>query len=135
WLASKAALDGEPSRILRETKTLEHRRRLGSFYTSKALADLALIRRKFNSNSRIADPACGAGDLLLAVARRLPIRKTLEATLDYWNSVLSGSDIRPEFVRLTKARLTILARKRLKARKPLRRDLSKCFGSIRVDDT
>src|SRR5437870_1274544 len=104
WMESKTALDGEPSRMLRATNTLDKRRRLGSFFTSRVLADLALMKRKFNYKSRIADPACGAGDLLLAAARRLPIRNTLEATLDYWNSVLQGSDIRPEFVRLAKAR-------------------------------
>src|SRR5438105_8356165 len=134
WIASRTALDGEPSRMLRETNTLDNRRRLGSFFTSKALAELALAKRKFNSNSRIADPACGAGDLLLAVARRLPVRKTLQTTLKYWSENLSGADIRPEFVRLAKARLAILARQRLKDHEPLQRNLSRCFTSIRVKD-
>jgi len=134
WIASKTALDGEPSRMLREAKTPDNRRKLGSFFTSKALAELALAKRKFNSNSRISDPACGAGDLLLAAARRLPVRKTLHLTLKYWSETLGGADIRPEFVRLAKARLAILARQRVKDRKPLQRDLSRYFTSIRVKD-
>ncbi len=135
WIASKAALDGEPSRMLRESNPIDARRKLGSFFTSKALAELALGQRKFNSKSRITDPACGAGDLLLAVARRLPLRKTLRSTIKYWTETLGGADIRPEFVRLAKARLVILARQRLKDRKQLQPSPSRCFNSIRVRDT
>ena len=58
------------------------------------------------------DPACGAGDLLLAVAKKLPALDSLKATLHSWGELLVGFDLDERFVSATKARLTLLARQR-----------------------
>ena len=62
------------------------------------------------------DPTCGAGDLLLAVAKKLPVAATLSRTLNDWGRCLVGCDISLDFVRLAKARLVLLAAKRCRVR-------------------
>ncbi len=62
------------------------------------------------------DPACGAGDLLIGVAKRLPVAPTLKETILDWGKRLAGWDISPEFVRMAKARLVLLAASRCRAR-------------------
>ena len=57
----------------------------------------------------ISNPACGVGDLLLAVAKKLPVGDTLQSTVDDWSKRLAGCDISTDFVRLAKARLVLLA--------------------------
>ena len=66
-----AALDGEPSRELRKAISLERRRGAGAFFTGSVLARKAVVRPRRGKECRgkIFDPACGAGDLLLAAAR------------------------------------------------------------------
>lgn len=122
WQARLAlCLNGEPGRILRERVTQADLRRQGAFFTSAKLANkLANIALPAStSNLTFSDPACGAGDLLLAIALRLPLQATFRDTLDAWGPRINGCDISPDFVRLTKARLTLLAAKRCKVRPPL----------------
>ena len=70
----------------------------------------------FDSGCEYFDPTCGAGDLLLAIARKLPVRETLQGTIAAWGECLAGFDISPEFVRAAKARLVLLAAKRCRIR-------------------
>jgi len=114
-----AALDGEAARELRKAIALDVRREIGSFFSSGRLARKAVSLHPLPSQGVLYDPACGGGDLLLAAARRLPVRTTLRATLTLWSSRLGGRDVYPEFVRATKARLVLLARKRTRDRAPL----------------
>ena len=107
-------LDGEPSRILREQVPQTELRRQGAYFTGPKLA-----RRLANTASASPvtaptyyDPACGAGDLLLAIAGELPLQPTFPDTLTTWGFHLGGCDVSPDFVRLTKARLTLLAARR-----------------------
>ena len=114
-------LDGEPGQVLRERVEQAELRRKGAFFTgaklAKRLANTAVPR----SAVRLTyfDPACGAGDLLLAIASRLPLEATFAHTLDAWGMRLGGCDISPDFVRLAKARLTLLAAKRSRVHPPL----------------
>jgi len=104
------ALDGEPGRELAKAVDLETRRKTGAFFTGKDLARTALgTRRQTRGRTFYFDPACGAGDLLLAAARHLPIRGSLQSTLELWSTALAGCDAYAEFVRATKARLVLLA--------------------------
>ena len=104
------ALDGEPGRKLAEVIDLESRREMGAFFTGVTLAREAIARPKHKpGRTRFFDPTCGAGDLLLAATRYLPICGSLQATLDLWGTRLAGWDIRPEFVRAAKARLALMA--------------------------
>ena len=107
-------LDGEPGRVLRREVEIKALRQLGAFFTGTRLARRVTSSLKINNDtsSLFFDPTCGAGDLLLAIAKQLPISKSFRKTLDRWNVQLAGCDIAPEFVRLTKARLVLLAAKR-----------------------
>lgn len=107
-------LDGEPALVLRERVSQAELRRQGAFFTGAKLAR-RLANMAFHEPGATLtyfDPACGAGDLLLAIALKLPVEPTLAATLDEWGTRIGGCDISPEFVRLTQARLTLLAAKR-----------------------
>ncbi len=113
WLsAAECALDGEPSRELRRLVDLASRRADGTFFTGSKLAQ-RLITNSPAATARadlIFDPTCGAGDLLLAGARRFPvIKSSLRKTLRNWGQRIAGLDKHAHFVRATRARLAILA--------------------------
>ena len=114
-------LDGEPGRILRKGVPQTELRQQGAYFTGPKLA--SRLANRATAGPRIAstyyDPACGAGDLLLAVAQRLPLQRTLPDTLNTWGVQLAGCDVSLDFVRLTKARLTLLAARRSRVHPPL----------------
>jgi hypothetical protein len=106
-----AALDGQPGAALRDLVPLTVRRATGAFFTGAALAARAVepYSGTLSCTSRVVDPACGAGDLLTACARSLPIGPDLATTIAAWGEQLRGFDIHPDFVRATKIRLILLA--------------------------
>lgn len=102
-----ALLDGAAKAHLRDTVPLRVRRRLGAFFTGASLADRVLAG--YPGNVAVTDPACGAGDLLVDAARRLPVARTSRETIEAWGEVLHGSDLVPEFVQSARLRLALLA--------------------------
>src|SRR3990172_2507246 len=66
-----AALDGEASQELRKRISLEQLRQDGAFFTGAQLANAAVAN--IEQNSIYFDPSCGAGNLLVACAKKLPI--------------------------------------------------------------
>lgn len=110
-------LDGEPGQVLRREVENVRLRRQGAYFTGARMAKRVANSLAIHSDSQNVyfDPTCGAGDLLLAVASKLPIADTLGKTLVDWGRCLSGCDISPEFVRLARARLVLLAATRCKA--------------------
>jgi len=102
------ALNGEFSRTLRRTVDLDVLQQYGAFFTSDDMAE-QLLPPLSPEPLRVLDPACGAGNLLIAYARTLPLRGALTATLHEWGTWLYGFDIAPEFVRAAKTRLILLA--------------------------
>jgi hypothetical protein len=109
-----AALDGQPGRELRRLVSLEERRLAGAFFTGSEIAKsivqehLADVR----PGVTICDPACGAGDLLVAASDLLPVSTNLATTLAIWARQLHGCDIHEEFVEVTKMRLILAAIRR-----------------------
>lgn len=92
---------------LRRIIPIDNLRESGSFFTGDVLADKATT---FVKNPKcILDPACGAGSLLTAFSKILPVEKTLAITLREWGRVLHGCDLFPEFVEATKLRIILEA--------------------------
>ncbi len=110
-----AALDGEVSRKLRALVPLDSRRKEGAFFTSRTLADRLLPDGSVlvGSYEVMADPACGAGDLLLSIARSLPVADTVVDTLRLWGDRLIGRDLNTLYIRATHLRLALLASARV----------------------
>lgn len=133
----KAALDGQAGRDLREMVPLEARRIQGAFFTDSERAKglLANIPDKKLNGGFIVDPQCGAGNLLLAAARRLPLKSTPAETLALWGQHLGGLDIAPEFVQATKLRLWLLAVDRCKMSAKIPSNLDRHLPHICVADS
>jgi len=131
-----SALNGEPGSELADVLSLRTRRRMGAFFTGETLAQQTIPSFKVLPRRAVFfDAACGVGDLLLAAARNLPVRDSLQATLDSWGRRLAGCDTNEEFVRAAKSRLVLLARKRVAAAtKTESLDLRSVFPLIQVRD-
>lgn len=106
-----AALDGGPSNALRRAVPIAKRRLAGAFFTGSKLANQALRVLQISNPDDLMflDPACGAGDLLIAATRHLPSSTDLSETLSLWGQRLRGCDLHPQFVRAAKARLVLAA--------------------------
>jgi hypothetical protein len=109
---------------------------MGAFFTGATLAQQAIPRLRAKPRRIVLfDPACGVGDLLLAAARLLPVRNSLQATLDHWGAQLAGCDTNQEFVRAAKSRLVLLARQRAVPVGGVEKlHLQSLFPLIRVND-
>lgn len=129
------SLNGEPSRKLRSAVAIEDLRASGAFFTGHELARRAVagLWKKAKGQAVFFDPACGSGDLLLAVARKLPLRGTPQATVASWGRLLAGCDVHPEFVHATRLRLVLLALQRHGSRQNLV-ECQHAFTLIRVAD-
>lgn len=130
-----ASLDGAAGRELRKLVELPARRAFGAFFTGSELADKLLGTLKLNSKEHfIYDPTVGAGDLLLAGARRLPLERSLKETLSAWGQCLAGTDLHSEFVEATQLRIGLLARQLHGGRDMLPAGWRKLFPHIKRGD-
>ncbi len=132
----ESALNGQPSIFLRKNVNIEVLRDGGIFFTGHKLATgLAEPFSKILSTGiTVFDPACGAGDLLLAAAKKLPVKDSLQKTLSLWGIKLHGCDIDPEFIKATKVRLFLLAQLRLKIKPAYCPSIENIFPNIRTAD-
>jgi hypothetical protein len=109
-VAAEAALDGEAGRELARLVPVGARRRNGTFFTGSRLAGRLADRiPRIKVGARIIDPALGAGDLLLASARRSSRGRTVRHTLDLWTAAFAGLDREGIFVQAARLRLWLLA--------------------------
>lgn len=132
---TSAALDGAPSRELRAAWSLAERRTHGAFFTTSVLRD-GPFRNALPAAPRdlkAFDPTCGAGDLLIRWADRLPKKGDLGSTLQSWAPLLHGSDLQSGFVRLARARL-VLAAAEVCAPGHGELALDDCLPNLRVED-
>lgn len=132
-----AALDGQPSTNLAKLVPLDQRQAAGAFFTGADLRERTVRpwAVRLPQSAIILDPACGAGDLLIASARHLPVAHNLATTLDDWGKRLHGFDLQSQFVRAAKARLVLVAIDRgvPRGRSPLP-SLDRTFPNIGVGD-
>ena len=127
-------LNGGPAEYVAKAIAREDRRSSSIFLTPQRIS-AALVRLTPNLEAkyeRFFDPACGAGDLLISIARRLPLGNSLPDTLSAWSARLSGCDTIPAFVDLAKGRLALLARARHRTEQGLLFDSSRLFPNITV---
>jgi hypothetical protein len=109
-VALTAALNGEPGAKLRESVRGDLLRSTGTFFTGAAISR-GLFQGLYQIEGAV-DPSCGAGDLLIEVARKLPLKQTFEETIENWSQLLSGCDIHREFVAAAKLRICLVALQR-----------------------
>jgi len=102
------ALTSGPHNALNQFLPIDYRRENGIFFTSSLLVR-KVMNNIHNTDTTFFDPALGAGDLLLGSTKYLPIKKSLEETIELWGQKLAGYEIQSEFLRLTKIRLVMTA--------------------------
>src|ERR1700753_3060871 len=82
----------------------------GAFFTSASLSlRTAALLKGLDCESCIVDPACGAGDLLVAYACNLPAEDRWTQTVESWSEKLFGLDLEAEFIRAARLRLHLAA--------------------------
>ena len=102
------------SERIRELIPLNELRDSGVFFTGDELSkDAVSLLDDISIDSRIMDPACGAGNLLVSVIPLLPVADTLTNTLKIWGKILYGYDLHQEFIKAVKLRIIIEARNRV----------------------
>lgn len=128
-------LNGAPYRAFRTAIDLDERRVAGTFFSGRAIASrlAEMLFLELEGQGLVLDPTCGMGDLLLAYADRLPLASTLNSTLQEWGQRLAGFDLRGDLIRMTKVRLTLLAKARGGFTDPVL-DVDDHFPQIRVGD-
>lgn len=109
--AVTTVLNGQAGSALQRLVPADVRKQAGIFFTGTGLAERVAERLSplLRSGVEICDPACGAGNLLLACCRHLPRGETVQETLRMWSRLVKGCDLFPEFVVAARLRLTIAA--------------------------
>jgi hypothetical protein len=130
------ALDGQPFQRLRELVELPTLRAAGAFFTSAELGRQLIepLLAELEAGRQIVDPACGAGDLLLACAYQMTSAENAQDTLEGWNKQLHGYDIHSEFVRTARARLVLQALTRSPSQNGGLTDSESAFPNLSVRD-
>ncbi|QXE86375.1 N-6 DNA methylase [Geomonas nitrogeniifigens] len=108
----------------------------GAFFSGEDVSTLVAnkVLPHVGPDTIIFDPACGAGDLLLACAKGLPTSRSFPETLRLWERRLAGIDINADFVRAAKARLMLLARERSQEDLDVEYPVDAVFDKIKVGD-
>ncbi|WP_164055880.1 N-6 DNA methylase, partial [Serratia marcescens] len=104
----------DPHEFLRINENIDSLRGLGIFFTGEELSleCATFIGKTLNDSSKVIDPCCGAGNLLVALSKHLPLRPTLTQTLKLWNETIYGYDLVEDFIEATKIRLIFQALER-----------------------
>lgn len=133
--ALESVVNGQAATELRNLVELSARREQGAFFTTNALRARVVPAAPEEDGGQVVyfDPACGAGDLLVESAMRLPVFDSLIATIQDWSERLLGCDVEPVFVETTKLRLLLAAAYRTGQATPPEMP-SEAFPSVVVGD-
>lgn len=106
-------LNGAAAEALETYVPCDLRTANGIYFTGHKLAQYvaSCITDRLQAGASIADPACGAGDLLLACASNFRIESSLLHTISSWEKRIVACDLHDSFVDAAKARLMLLATK------------------------
>lgn len=104
-------LEGEESLAVERLIPQAERSKHGIFFTPNEIVNDLVLRfeNEIVDGSTFFDPACGAGNLLLGIARRCNLENSFDETVDAWSRRFGGCDIDAAFVRAVKLRLIFLA--------------------------
>ena len=131
------SLNNGPAIELRQASGSHAQKAQGAFFTSASLAARAVsaLGVSVHDSGFYFDPACGAGDLLLAIAKKMKLGSTVTETLAIWGNQLIGCDLSSVFVRAARARLALLAMQRTGYRESFTsKDLANLLPSITTAD-
>ncbi len=130
--AVECALDGQANAELCRLVAKPQRYRDGAYFTGTKMASSAAgyLKDVLRNGGTVCDPACGAGNLLLACAKHLPLSSSLSRTIASWEKSLIGRDLHSEFIEAARVRLALLAVQR--ATRTVRRvpDVSALFPDV-----
>lgn len=88
----------------------EQRKREGVFFTPLNLAQSSAKKIcDLPFSGAVLDPACGTGNLLVALADLLEVGSCIEDTLRLWGEKIHGIDINSDFIRIAKKKIVTLA--------------------------
>jgi hypothetical protein len=104
-------LNGGAGAALRSLIDKKTRADFGMFFSGEGLAKkvAALAAPHVTPTSVIADPACGAGDLLLPFLAGAPLGADLSSTMRLWMERILGLDLHPHLAHAAKERIALLA--------------------------
>lgn len=110
----RCILNGEAASALQHLIPVNVRKQAGIFFTSTDLAERIAKRLSplLQKGVDLFDPACGAGNLLVACCRYLPCGESFDDTVRIWSDLIKGYDLFPEFIRAARLRLAIAAANR-----------------------
>ena len=96
---------------LRNIVEIKEMRAAGVFFTGDELAKDVFqgFKSEIKKHSKVLDPTCGCGNLLIHASSFLDVNKSLNNTITEWSKVLHGYDLYSEFVECTKIRLILEA--------------------------
>jgi hypothetical protein len=104
-------LDGRASHEFRRLVPIDVRRAAGTFFTGSRLRSRAMKRygSEIKNGAVVFDPACGFGDLLIAVADLIPTSWSPEARFEHARHHLRGRDINAPLADVAMERLSLWA--------------------------
>jgi len=123
--------------VVMDALDVEKRRAHGIFFTHPTMASqlASHIQSEVARGCVVMDPGIGGGDLLLACARHLPRRRSVDATLRLWSELLRGYERHAGFLKLARLRLAVLAKALHRSSAPLDPDLVlEMFPDLRHGD-
>lgn len=131
-----ALLDGLAGERCLSLVSANSLRVLGAFFTPSEMAERIVSRFSVESweNEITFDPACGAADLLLPIAKRLAVKPTVSETLFSWNKRIFGCDLSHEFIEAAQLRLMLLAVNRGAALDGPPSELARLVSNLTVGD-
>jgi hypothetical protein len=105
-------LDGATSEAINTLLGREQRRTDGIFFSGPKWASRLREAMPHGPFARFVDPSCGVGDLLIEIARHLPLKAELADTVADWAERFSGMDLHAPLAQLAWYRLQALAMRR-----------------------
>lgn len=107
-----ALIDGQAIQVINAMLGRDRRRSDGIFFSGSEWAARLREAMPHDLFLRYVDPSCGVGDLLLEIARHLPLANDLSQTITEWSRRFHGMDVHAPLAQVAWSRLQALAVRR-----------------------